>query len=193
VKWLRKDVNQEIAGTGWGSSIHGPFSLQDKHIGQVFSQFAALSPSDDGALVEDLKATISDRMIDDTTREALIHARVGQGRFRSDVLKLWDNRCAVTGSRIVDAVRASHIKPWRSSTNEERLDSENGLPLVASLDALLDAGFISFDSSGKLLVSSELSESERRVYGLSGASLRKKPAGKTAIYLAFHRAKVFRE
>ncbi len=50
-------------------------------------------------------------------------------------------------------LRASHCKPWRDSTHAERLDPENGLLLTPSIDHLFDRGFISFESSGRLLVS----------------------------------------
>ena len=108
-------------------------------------------------LAEDIKVLVK-KKIDITTKDALISARVGQGMFRSQVLQLWNNRCCVTGSTTIDAIRASHIKPWRNSTDEERLNPYNGLPLVASLDALFDAGLISFESSGALIVSPLLSE-----------------------------------
>jgi len=49
--------------------------------------------------------------------------------------------------------RASHLKPWRDATNEERLDGKNGLLLTPSIDHLLDKGFISFENSGELIVS----------------------------------------
>jgi hypothetical protein len=41
----------------------------------------------------------------------------------------------------------------RDSSNEERLDGENGLLLTPSIDHLFDRGFIGFDSSGELLIS----------------------------------------
>jgi len=47
--------------------------------------------------------------------------------------------------------RVAH-QPWRESTDEKRLDPTKGLPLVASLDALFDAGLISFEDSGRMLV-----------------------------------------
>ena len=55
--------------------------------------------------------TIFGQKIDLTTKVALVNARVGQGKFRSRVLKLWDNRCSVTRSETGDVIRASHIKP----------------------------------------------------------------------------------
>jgi len=90
---------------------------------------------------------------------------------------------------IQPAIRASHIKPWRESSNAERLDPNNGLPLIASLDALFDAGLISFDSCGKLIVSLKVSTTERGIFGVAQTSLRKKPTAKMADYLAHHRAK----
>lgn len=92
------------------------------------------SPSGFSTLGPDLRAILGKR-IENTTKQALIDARVGQGRFRTQVLGLWDRRCAVTGIQTVEAIRASHIRPWRDSTHEQRLDPSNGLPLVASLDA----------------------------------------------------------
>jgi putative restriction endonuclease len=48
---------------------------------------------------------------------------------------------------------ASHTKPWRDSTNEERLNGENGLLLTPTIDHLFDKGFISFENKGDLIVS----------------------------------------
>jgi hypothetical protein len=144
----------------------------------------------ENALVEDLKEIDQKQDVDSTTKKALVAARVGQGRFRTEVLRSWDYCCSVTGSMIQDAIRASHIKPWRDSGNAERLDPNNGLPLIASLDALFDAGLISFDSFGKLIVSSKVSATERDIFGISETtSLRKNPTEKTTEYLAYHRAK----
>ena len=137
--------------------------------------------------------TILSQQIENTTKINLIKTRVGQIRFRSEVLQLWDNRCSVTRSETSDAIRASHIKPWWDSTDRERLDPYNGLPLVASLDALFDVGLISFASSGSLIVSSKLSESEQQIFGInSSCSLTKPPPQKTKRYLEYHRDCVFK-
>jgi hypothetical protein len=131
--------------------------------------------------------------IESTTKEALINARNGQGSFRQHVLQLWDNRCALTRSATLKAIRASHIKPWRDSSDEERLDPYNGLPLVATLDALFDAGLIAFNRSGTLLVSSRLNSEERKFLGISSGKLVKKPSACTAEYLEYHRNRFFPE
>ena len=48
---------------------------------------------------------------------------------------------------------ASHCKPWRDSSNDERLNGENGLLLTPSIDHLFDRGFIGFESNGNLIIS----------------------------------------
>jgi putative restriction endonuclease len=143
-------------------------------------------------LTEDLK-TLVKKKIDTTTRDALVSARVGQGVFRSQVLQLWDNRCAVTRSTALDAIRASHAKPWRDSTDEERLDPHNGLPLVASLDAIFDAGLIAFESSGTLIVSPSFPETEQHIFAVESRLLFTTQSEATAQYLTYHRENVFRK
>lgn len=141
-------------------------------------------------IVSDLQSIFGSR-VDTTTREALANARVGQGLFRAKVLAIWKMQCCVTGSRILDAVRASHIKPWRDSTDHERLDPCNGLPLVANLDALFDAGLISFADGGEMLVSKRLNKEERKLFGLADLRLSGIPHAKTTEYLKHHREKIF--
>src|SRR6185503_5041613 len=87
-----------------------------------------------------------------TEREAIITARRGQGLFKQRVM-LIENRCRITHVDNAAHLRASHCKPWRDSTNDERLDGENGLLLTPSIDHLFDRGFISFENSGRLIIS----------------------------------------
>lgn len=141
------------------------------------------------AQAEDIEEAAQDQNISSTTKKALIDARLGQGRFRELVLQRWGRRCAVTSSVTETAIRASHIQPWKESDNDERLDVENGLPLIASLDALFDKGLISFESSGRMIVSSELTTAERKIFGIGENSLTKPPTKKMADYLAIHRRK----
>jgi putative restriction endonuclease len=62
-------------------------------------------------------------------------------------------RCRITGVENPTHLVASHCKPWRDSTNEERLNGENGLLLTPSIDHLFDRGFIGFEDNGKLIIS----------------------------------------
>lgn len=143
------------------------------------------------ALVPELRA-IASKKVDKTSKEVMTNARVGQGRFRQDVLALWQNKCCVTGTAITDAIRASHIKPWKDSTDDEKLDPYNGLPLVATLDALFDAGLVTFADDGNMLVASELGQEDRRALGLDNHRLTATCASETLNYLAVHRETIFR-
>jgi putative restriction endonuclease len=77
---------------------------------------------------------------------------VGQGKFRANVQGV-ERACRVTKVERPEHLVASHTKPWRDSTNEERLDGENGLLLTPTIDHLFDKGFIPFEDQGDLIVS----------------------------------------
>lgn len=141
-------------------------------------------------ILSDLR-TILDVPGDVTMKEILANARVGQGAFRAQVLKMWGSRCCVTGSTTLDAIRASHIKPWRDSDDRERLDPYNGLPLIATLDALFDAGLITFSSEGCLVASKMLNQQEKEILGLMQLRFIEKPSDNAAEYLSYHRDRIF--
>ena len=143
----------------------------------------------DSTLAEDINTIISSTATDPTTMQAQVTVRLGQGEFGSVVREFWNHRCSVTGSITMAALEASHIKPWADSNDNERLDPNNGLLLTANLHKLFDAGLISFEDSGKMLVSSKLSQSEREIFVIIGKKLSKKPSAETANYLTYHRTK----
>jgi len=90
--------------------------------------------------------------ISETTRKALVHARIGQGKFKESVAR-YERECRLTNVGNPTHLIASHIKPWRESDNKERLDGGNGLLLTPSIDHLFDRGFISFGDDGDVLIS----------------------------------------
>jgi hypothetical protein len=95
---------------------------------------------------------LADTQLQETEKEAIVISRRGQGKFKQNV-SLLERRCRITQVDRPEHLRASHIKPWRDSSNQERLDGENGFLLTPSIDHLFDRGFISFEDSGKLLIS----------------------------------------
>ncbi|RWA50746.1 hypothetical protein AU476_27100 [Cupriavidus sp. UYMSc13B] len=99
---------------------------------------------------------------------ALSQARRGQGKYRNDLLNLWERACAVTGCGLEPVLRASHALPWKMSSDVQRLDPNNGLPLIPTLDALFDAGLIGFTDEGEMLISRSLSNEHFTVLGLPG-------------------------
>jgi predicted restriction endonuclease len=96
----------------------------------------------------------------------------------------------VTGCRVPELLRASHMKPWRISSNRERLDPANGILLSANVDALFDAGLVTFDARGKMIVSSLLPPDECRRLGLQRELVRR-PDRTERTYLAEHRRSRF--
>ena len=91
-------------------------------------------------------------------------------------------------------MRASHAKPWADANDAERLDPANGLPLAVHLDALFDAGLISFDSHGKMMLSPKLAQEVTALLGLSGEmSLRNPLSDRQEEYLRYHRENVFQK
>jgi putative restriction endonuclease len=93
-----------------------------------------------------------DASIPETDRVAIVRARVGQGLFKERVGKI-ESKCRITGVENPIHLVASHCKPWRDSSNEERLNGENGLLLTPSIDHLFDRGFIGFENNGALIIS----------------------------------------
>ncbi|MDP3653773.1 MAG: HNH endonuclease signature motif containing protein [Rhodoferax sp.] len=105
--------------------------------------------ADASELVDDL-AAIERNESDVTQREALVQARIGQGRFKADVTRLWGlgETCTLTGIALPELLIASHIKPWRDSSNVERLDPTNGLLIAVHVDKLFDRHLLSFELQG---------------------------------------------
>ncbi len=129
----------------------------------------------------------------DTERETIVKARKGQGPFRERLIKYWAS-CAVTGCQKHTLLIASHIKPWAKSDNTaERLDLYNGLLLSPNLDACFDSGFISFDDSGKILLSNELTEKDIHDLGINKDMKLSHIDPKHHKYLAYHRKNIFKK
>ncbi len=119
-----------------------------------------------GSAFEDIEQEMSElKKLSETTRKTIIDARLGQGKFRADLQAYWKG-CAVTGCAAYKMLRASHIKPWRDSSNSERLDPHNGLLLTANLDLAFDQGLISFDDLGNILIKKVLSNEDLSNLGI---------------------------
>jgi len=142
--------------------------------------------------VEHLLAdTLTRTVLDETTRDALVRARIGQGRWRNDLLRHWSGKCAVTGLEVGTLLRASHIKPWRDSDNQERLDLFNGLILGPTYDAAFDAGLVSFSDDGSIIISPRFPAEQMLAAGISGTARLAAIADAHRNYLAHHRQNVF--
>lgn len=127
-----------------------------------------------------------------TEKLNLVKSRRGQGLFRQKVYE-YEKICRVTKVSNLAHLIASHIKPWRESTNLERLDGENGLLLTPTIDHLFDRGFISFRNTGDVLISPV---ADKEALFRMGVNPEKdinvgKFDDRQSQYLDFHRDKIF--
>ena len=73
-----------------------------------------------------------------TEKKQLIKARIGQGEFKRDLLKLSD-KCRLCSIVDVRFLIGSHLRPWsRCDLSDERLDPYNGIQLYPNHDSLFD-------------------------------------------------------
>lgn len=136
-----------------------------------------------------------DAAIDDvgtTTTRRETEVRTKQRLFRERLIGV-EKGCRLTGIEDLRFLRASHIKPWAASTHSERVDGENGLLLAPHVDLLFDRGWISFSSSGHLLLSKNLPSDVQVRLGLNLSEPLKCGAfsQKQISFLEFHREVVF--
>lgn len=126
----------------------------------------------------------------------LTRHRLGQGAFRLSVLDAYDNRCAVTGERVVPVLEAAHIRPYAKHGPHQ---VPNGLALRADIHRLFDLGYVTVDPTLRFRVSSLLDKeyaNGKDYYRFHGEKLAvtprrlaDRPAGE---YLEWHGDEVFR-
>jgi len=143
---------------------------------------------------DDLYKEAESHPIVTTESLSLITARKGQGSFRQALEELWDRKCSVTRTPDSDfgsLLIASHIKPWTVSTNNERLDKFNGLLLTPNLDKAFDKGYISFQDSGEIVISSKLQGCKQLGITPSLRLSLDKITSKHREYLQYHRKNIY--
>lgn len=134
----------------------------------------------------------NDHTIDDTEKEMLIKARVGQGIFRKNLIEKYE-KCIITGIDEAKLLLASHIKPWCYSNNVERLSVENGLLLSPLYDSLFDKGLITFDDDMRILISNKLSAKNIAIINIdTSKKYIEKPSDEMLNYMKYHRKNIFK-
>lgn len=135
----------------------------------------------------------NDKKISQKKKDTIIKARIGQGKYREEVLE----DCPYCPFTFVNDERlliASHIKPWAKANNEEKIDPKNGFMLTPTYDKLFDRGFITFDDEKRVIVSPWLSPMNQKRLGIyTGLIINKLPLDeKRKEYLKYHREYVFK-
>jgi hypothetical protein len=141
---------------------------------------------------DEIELRILNRKIDGPVEKTqLVRARRGQGAFRQNVLSR-EPRCRVTGTSDPRFLRASHIKPWRDSTDVEKIDGDNGLMLAPHVDALFDRGYVTVGENGALLISAQINPEILRAWGIDAEVNLGVFNDSQSQFLQYHRENVFR-
>lgn len=138
--------------------------VQSWHVSQRV--FATVNVGQEEWEEHQLKLVRDDGRLRETEKKAIVMARRGQGIFRQRVATV-ERACRITRVTQIEYLRASHCKPWRDSSNLERLDGENGLLLTPDVDLLFDRGLLSFEDNGDVLVSPVANSSALKSMGLT--------------------------
>lgn len=157
--------------------------------GQAVSRFLDILAGRSGSMLDAEQdiASATDLPDDEVERKALIDARRGQGKFRTDLDAHWGS-CAVTGCSTRALLRASHIQPWREASNRDKRNPDNGLLLAAHIDAAFDQGLISFADDGRILINTNrLPEADREAVGIATNMQLVKVSAAHRPFLARHR------
>lgn len=134
----------------------------------------------------------NDTSIPETQRTAIVQSRIGQGTFRKQLLEKYQGHCIITGIDHPTLLVASHIKPWAVSSNTERLQVDNGLLLSATYDRLFDSGLITFDTTGKIFLSSLLSaENITRLHLVAQTTYPLILSPQMKLHLEYHNDRIF--
>ena len=134
------------------------FNVSFEHTKNILEYYSGQYLSNN-SIEKDIENILSEDSKDITEKAQLISARIGQGLFRKSLINYW-GKCAVTGVANPIMLLASHIKPWSKSNDHERLDPFNGLLLTPNIDRAFDQGLISFDSIGKIIISTLLEDKD---------------------------------
>lgn len=159
-------------------------------LASILGEECAVSTDRTMPLAEVPSIDLSEIALTDTERDALIKARIGQGRYRDGLLAYWGG-CSVTECSVPQLLRASHIKPWREASHAERLDHFNGLLLTPNLDLAFDQGLISFDDGGGILLSAKVDAATAQALHLSANLRLRQVEARHRGYLAWHRENLF--
>lgn len=125
-------------------------------------------------------------------KKTLTRARVGQGKYREELLKLCPF-CPITLVSDDRLLIASHIKPWAKSNDFEKTDPLNGFMLTPTFDFMFDRGFLSFTDDKKSILSPFLSKMTYSKIGISDDKIFSHlPTEGREDYLEYHRTELLK-
>lgn len=89
---------------------------------------------------------------------SVVKTRINQDFFRRTILTSYASTCCITGICAPQLLIASHIKPWKNSSETEKTNPRNGLCLNALHDKAFDQGLITILPDYRITVSQYLKD-----------------------------------
>lgn len=188
VSFERPGRARSLCLENWHQKITIADILREPYTGEVFYGEENISP--DFSQLESIYRNDKQdwNAVLEKYKAAEIKARIGQGRFRQQVLTYW-GECAVTSCKDHSLLVASHIKPWSECNSKEATDPFNGLLLSPNLDKAFDRGFISFSDKGEIIVSKQFHASDAEALGIDETMKLRKFDKRHLFFLNYHRTK----
>ena len=150
-------------------------------------QFLANLENKDSSISDYLtKKQLSDE-IEIKIKQGINKQRIGQEKFRGNVLLNFNYKCAVCNLSERDLLEAAHIIPIKNEKVAGK--TNNGICLCRNCHKLFDGGFFSFNENYEIIISKK-----REISNKIRSILKENKIGKYVIppskeYLALHRAK----
>ncbi len=94
------------------------------------------------------------------TIRAIVNRR-GQAKFRSTLLKIYNEKCAISATNLPSVLEAAHIIPYQGAKTNH---ITNGILLRSDFHTLFDLGLIGINQHYKVVVSSSLRDTEYEQY-----------------------------
>ena len=115
-------------------------------------QEQAIGPVDLAGLRLETQEAFDPTSIEDARERTTISIaqRRGQARFRAALIRVYEGRCAISGSDAVEALEAAHVLGYKEGEATNHL--QNGFLLRADLHVLFDRGLIAIDSANDTVV-----------------------------------------
>lgn len=124
-------------------------------------------------------------------KEAVVKVRINQDKFREKLINKY-KKCCLCNVNMNELLVASHIKPQSISDANEKLDIHNGLLMCPNHDKLFDRGYISFDDTGRILISEKLDDNNRMYMNIT-PTMKIDITEENIKYIKYHRKNVFIE
>lgn len=122
-------------------------------------------------------------------KEAIVKVRTSQTKYRDNLMIKWEYKCGLTSISKIELLEACHIKPFCECDNDEYYDLNNGIILAPTIHKLFDKFLISFDNSGKIMLSKRMNGTDLNQLNLKKSMTLNFYNNQIEMYLKLHRSK----